>query len=257
MSGNFRGEITLWKGLNRNFESIFQAHDYSIRHLMWKHDHEILVSCDSKGYLKYWTKEMKNLRTVRGHVEAINDMCFSPSYSKFATASGDKFVKIWDFASLTVEQQSSNHGWDVLCIDWHPFKSIVASGAKEKGIMLWCPRSGECIRSLRGHKGSVSCLKINQINGNWMMSGSMDQLVKIWDLRMLGRGEYDTVRCEIDQISSLSWHPHYERLFVAGGKSGDIKYFVVGNTSAKKSYQAEIHKAHEQIIWDFAWCVWM
>lgn len=255
ITGNGMGQFTLWNGLKFNFDTILPAHEFPIRRMIWKYDDEILVSSDSKGYIKYWTMNMKNLLNKRGHDEAINDMAFSPSYSKFASASADGYIKIWDFSSCTPEQETRDHGWDVTCIDWHPYKSIVASGSKDNLIKLWCPRSGECLRSLHGHKNTVSCLKINKINGNWLLSGSKDQLVKVWDLRMLGRGEYDTIRCEMDELSCLSWHPHYERLFVAGGKTGDIKYFVVGNSTAKKTYQAEIHKAHEQIIWDFAWYV--
>ena len=254
------GQFTLWNGLKFNFDTILPAHEFPIRRMIWKYDDEILVSSDSRGFIKYWTMNMKNLINKRGHDESINDMVFSPTYCKFASASADGYLKVWDFSSCKTELATRGHGWDVTCIDWHPYKSIIASGSKDNLIKLWCPRSGECVRSLHGHKNTVSCLKINKINGNWLISGSKDQLIKVWDLRMLNKGEFDTIRAEIDELSCLSWHPHYEKLYVAGGKSGDIKYFLIGNSRNKlsggnKSYscQAEIHKAHEQIIWDFAW----
>eukprot|EP00483_Globobulimina_turgida_P012266 UN12288 len=61
--------------------------------------------------------------------------------------------------------------------------------------------------------------------------------------------ELQTIRNIGEELQTIALHPHYETMFVSGGKNGHIKYWIVG----EPEFAAEIHKAHEQIIWDMAW----
>ena len=42
------------------------------------------------------------------------------------------------------------HGADVKCVDWHPSKSLLASGSKDnqQPIKLWDPRTGQPLAKL-------------------------------------------------------------------------------------------------------------
>ena len=44
----------------------------------------------------------------------------------------------------------SGHGADVKCVDWHPHKSLVASGSKDtqQPIKLWDPRTGASLATM-------------------------------------------------------------------------------------------------------------
>ena len=44
----------------------------------------------------------------------------------------------------------SGHGADVKCVDWHPSKSLLASGSKDnqQPIKLWDPRTGHALAKL-------------------------------------------------------------------------------------------------------------
>ena len=48
---------------------------------------------------------------------------------------------LWDLEQFTQEQILGNHGSDVTCIDWHPSKSLIASGGKDRLIKFWDPIS--------------------------------------------------------------------------------------------------------------------
>ena len=137
------GQFTLWNGLKFNFDTILPAHKYPIRKMIWKYDSEILISGDRGGIIKYWTSNMKNLISKKCHDESINDICFSPTYLKFSSVSADGSIKIYDFSTFYVENNMLEHGWDVTCIDWHPFKSLIITGSKDNLIKLWCPKSGK------------------------------------------------------------------------------------------------------------------
>ena len=68
--------------------------------------------------------------------------------TKFASCSDDATIKIWDFNLGTEEKILKGHGWDVKTIDWHPQKSLLASGSKDNLIKFWDPKSGKNITTL-------------------------------------------------------------------------------------------------------------
>ena len=50
----------------------------------------------------------------------------------------------------------SGHGGDVKTCDWHPCKSVVASGSKDTVIKLWDARAGSAsLATLHGHRATV------------------------------------------------------------------------------------------------------
>ena len=99
-------------------------------------------------------------------------------------------------------------------------------------------------------------VEFNQ-NGNWLLTASRDQLIKLYDIRTMKvlknyRGHKKEVTCEIVTFmpsceiflgcidsfsffihllmvicSALAWHPIHEGLFVTGGGDGSIAYWLV------------------------------
>ncbi|KAH9376448.1 hypothetical protein HPB48_000103 [Haemaphysalis longicornis] len=71
ITGASSGEFTLWNGLTFNFETILQAHDSSVRSMVWSHNDTWMVTGDHSGYVKYWQSNMNNVKMFQGHKEAI------------------------------------------------------------------------------------------------------------------------------------------------------------------------------------------
>lgn len=103
----------------------------------------------------------------------------------------------------------AGHGADVKCVEWHPQKSLVASGSKDtqQPLKLWDPRMGESLATVwvavlrishqkqilvtvlcspcrHAHKHTVMELSFNK-NGNWLLTASRDHLLKLFDVRNL------------------------------------------------------------------------
>lgn len=74
MTGASSGEFTLWNGLTFNFETILQAHDSAIRHMVWNHNDTWMISGDHNGFVKYWQSNMNNVKMFQAHKEAIRQM---------------------------------------------------------------------------------------------------------------------------------------------------------------------------------------
>jgi polyadenylation factor subunit 2 len=107
-----------------------------------------MLSGDNSGMIKYWQSNMNNLKSFQVHKEAVRGISFCPADTKFATCSDDKTVKVWNFNQGTCEHTMTGHGWDVKCLDWHPYRGIIASGSKDNLIKLWDPRAGKQITTL-------------------------------------------------------------------------------------------------------------
>lgn len=116
----------------------------------------------------------------------------------------------------------NGHQSDVKCLDWHPYRSLIVSGSRDSAVKLWDPKQGGCVRydcvnckllhfeavcsTISSHKKQINCCQWNQ-NGNWLATGSMDGLVKLFDIRVMKefavlRGQNTEVRfCLFDRIS--------------------------------------------------------
>ena len=107
LTGNDKGQFTLWNGQSFNYESITQVHDDSIRQLAYSHNGQSLVSADKSGAIKYFTPHLTNVHGFQGHREACHGVAWSPNDEKFVTGGDDGLVKIWNFRAAEEERQLS------------------------------------------------------------------------------------------------------------------------------------------------------
>ncbi len=96
-----------------------------------------MLTADDSGVVKYWQTSMNNSKAFKAHKEAVRDVSFCPSDAKFATASDDQTVSVWDFDRAAEEQSLKGHGWDVKSVSWHPYKGLIATGSKDNLVKLW------------------------------------------------------------------------------------------------------------------------
>ncbi|KAF1764738.1 hypothetical protein GCK72_004688 [Caenorhabditis remanei] len=156
--------------------------------------------------MKYWQPNMNNAHMFSAHKdEAIRGLAFAPTDVKFATASDDGTARVWDFARYSEERVLRGHGAEVRCIDWHPTKGLLVTGSRDtqQPVKIWDPKTGSCLATLQEHKSSVMAVEFNK-NGNWLLTGGRDHLVKLYDIRMMKevktfRAHKKEVICEFEE----------------------------------------------------------
>ena len=81
------------------------------------------------------------------------------------------------------------------------------------------------------HKNTVNKLRFNK-NGNWLLSASKDQSVKITDVRVMK--EFLNFKGHEKDVNTVCWHPQMEDLFCSGGADGYIIFWNA--TQENKNY---------------------
>jgi WD40 repeat protein len=70
----------------------------------------------------------------------------------------------------------------VTSVAFSPDGRLIASGSKDKTIKLWDVKTGEEIRTLKGHSSWVNSVTFSP-DGRLIASGSEDKTIKLWDVK--------------------------------------------------------------------------
>src|SRR5262249_5330780 len=58
----------------------------------------------------------------------------------------------------------------------------IATGSRDRTVILWDVQSGKQLHTLRGHEGEITCLSWSP-DGRWLATGSHDGSARLWDIK--------------------------------------------------------------------------
>lgn len=101
--------------------------------------------------------------------------------------------------------------------------SVIATASPTDPVKLWDLRTKTNVQSLHGHiNNAYSCQVAFSPCGNFLASGSEDQMVYVFDLR---KGTYiERLRGHNEVVTSVAFHPGYP-LLASGSLNGRILFF--------------------------------
>jgi small GTP-binding protein len=105
----------------------------------------------------------------------------------------------------------------ITCVAFDPQGGMLASGGFGSAVKLWDARSGELLRTLKGHKGVVWCAAFDP-QGETLASGGDDYTVKLWDTRS---GELlRTLQHELGPVYCVAFDPQGGTLATGSASPG-------------------------------------
>jgi WD40 repeat protein len=155
---------------------------------------------------------------LQGHSQWVWAIAFHPDGQTLASGSDDGTVKLWNVATETCQQTLTGHTNRVGGVAFSPLPPdsaiggsatgdsttgdiVLASSGDDRTIRLWQPQTGQCLKTMAGHRDNVRAVRFswNQPDYStspslWLVSASEDQTLKIW--------EVDTGKC----LKTLAGH---------------------------------------------------
>ena len=141
------------------------------------------------GEVKIWKVSDSTLvrEITPSHSDTIFGLSFSPDGKDLATASADKFVKIFDTGTGKLVKSLAGHTHYVLGVAWKADgRTIVSSGA-DKVVKLWAFPEGGQLKTIEGFNKEVTAVRYLGL-GDEILTASGDTQVR------LGNEEGKTLR---------------------------------------------------------------
>jgi WD40 repeat protein len=153
---------------------------------------KILVTHSNEKIILWDTSNFKRIFNWKGHTDTIFALTITPDGQTLATASKDQEIKIWDLQTHSLISSLRKYADPIHALAFSPSGNILASGGSKKykafdnnvGIYLWDINTQNLLSVLygQGHLLRINSLAFSP-DGEFLVSGSNDKTVKIWNLR--------------------------------------------------------------------------
>jgi hypothetical protein len=201
----------------------------------------------------YWQKQSHlSLKTLRGHLQNVGLVAFTPDGQRIVTGSADDTVKVWDAATgrnlvtlNELDETNMFHGNRVNSMALSPDGQKIITGSTlinlspsfsmEFVAKVWDVASGRELMVLKGHKASIADVAFFP-DGMRILTGSPDGKVKVWETSS-GR-ELLTLRENHGGILSVAFSPDGHRIITVNS-DGTVKLWESARPDEVVKWQAE------------------
>lgn len=193
------------------------CHSKAVVSLKYSDNGKLIASASADSKSCILTTEGDILHVLEGeHKLGLND-CVWIDDSYLVTASDDKTMKIWDAEKNACLGTLLGHQSFVNCLAENFYNHIIYSGGYDGTIHCHDPNIlRSSIQKFSAHGESITSLD-SSINGNDIVSGSNDGLVRIWDSRFNAACKYTLTLSQLTNspISSVKFSENGKCLLVS------------------------------------------
>ncbi|KND05172.1 uncharacterized protein SPPG_00839 [Spizellomyces punctatus DAOM BR117] len=178
VSGSSDGSIIVWdpKTANANLRITGEDarfHNAPITAVAIHHDNQLVLTGAQDGTARLvHIGNGRILASFDNHSDSIEAVGFCRSMPLAATASVDGTISIWDVTGLRL-RQSVRHEDAVTQLRWHSSEPIFASASADRTVKVWDARTGECLKTFRGHQETILDFAMTR-DGRTIITGSDD-----------------------------------------------------------------------------------
>ncbi|MBR9801502.1 protein kinase [bacterium] len=147
---------------------------------------ELLLQCPPELRNWEWGRLMylcsQSSRQYRSEAP-VDGLALNPDGSRFATASWDGRVRIWDRETGDVLRELVHSSIYVHAADWSKDGLLIVSGSADSdgNLKFWNAETGEKIAAINGHEDAVIGVTISA-DRRWLVSCSYDNTAKLWNI---------------------------------------------------------------------------
>ncbi len=230
------GEVKLWElGAWKEVDSMSGRPD-DVSAMAFSPDGRMLaVGSDNKRIILWEVPTGRRVRVLDIHSAVVSALAFTPDGRFLASSSADDTAKLTEISTgkvvYTIPSESTINSLDI-----SPDGKLLASGDDDRNVRLWDAANGRVVLVLPGqapsvtdtyHLGFVTSVAFSH-DGRWLVSGALDNLVKLWDIseQTEVRTFSDEGRSDWSSVSAVAFSPD-DRLVAAANYDNRIRLWDV------------------------------
>jgi WD40 repeat protein/serine/threonine protein kinase len=168
-----------------------------------------------RGFEWYYWDRLTHLalKTLRGHLDAVKSVAFSPDGQRIVTGSEDHTAKVWDVASGRELLTLKGHNGRIWSVAFSPDGQRIVTGSGDNTAKVWDAASGKELLTLKGHTGEVWSVAFSP-DGQRIVTGSGDNTAKVWEAA--SGATLLTLKGHKGKIWSVAFSPDGQRIVTGG-----------------------------------------
>jgi WD40 repeat protein len=178
---------------------------------------------------------------LKGHVEAVTAIAWSPDGSRLASASWDGSVRVWQTESGEKLLLLAAHGGMVHDVAYGGDR-FLATACEDGVVRVWNARTGDLYAALRGHTGAVRAVSFGG-DERTVASCGADGTVRLWDLQK--KAARAVLRAHKGGVWAMRWTDEGTRL-ASAGEDGAVR---VWNNAGQEVSAMSVAKPLRSIAW--------
>jgi len=162
-----------------------------IRSLVFTPDKTGMFAGTKSGKLLYWSlPDLTEPVVLAERLGNVSDLAISADGTLLASATDDKYVRLWQIAPATPENSSSpltlmntleGHTNLVLRVAFSNVNKYLASASSDGSVRIWDVSTYRLLATLPDHSGSVMGMAFSP-DGTLVATGSEDPIVRLWQV---------------------------------------------------------------------------
>ena len=205
----------------------------------WNPDHWPPGQPDLRNWEWYYFNGLSHRERsqYRGHLEPVYGVAWNPDGRRFASASTDDIIWIWDARDDDRVLPILAHQEGVTAIGWNATGDLLASAGNNGTIKIWEASSGGLRKTIHAHEERVMSLAWNPRDDR-IASGGKDRMVRVWQLNDDQTGLM--LQGHTDGVKSVAWSPDGSRL-ASGSMDHTIRLWDVQSRSEVSQLHGHIN----------------
>ncbi|MEN2497941.1 MAG: hypothetical protein MHMPM18_002271 [Marteilia pararefringens] len=177
--------------------------------------------CANSSWRLLDTEKQIELLNQDGHSREVLCLKFHPDGSLLFSGSADTYGRVWDLRSGHSVMLLADHIEAIVDIDCSPNGYRFATAGADNVVNCYDLRMKKLFSTLPAHSSNISCVKFEKNYGNFLLTSSYDNTIKIWSFpsclpikTLAGHSDkisYFDVSNKCETIYSVSFDRTYKR----------------------------------------------